>query len=250
VSRPRTAPGAALLWSDEFDGAAGAAPDPSTWITQTGYGWGDHELQCYTDDRRNLATDGHGNMVLTAYQEPSCGGARYSSARIETLGKKTVRYGYIETRAILPMGQGAFPAVWTLGSDMPTVGWPANGEIDIVEGVSAAPTTVLTNIHGVDRQGAHWQATWGNGGMYDAGVNLSAAFHTYGVEWTASALRFYFDDRLIRTIERGDVPVWLWDKQNYLIMNVAINADGAAAPASVYPQRMVVDYVRVYSNRP
>ncbi|WP_018504061.1 glycoside hydrolase family 16 protein [Parafrankia discariae] len=242
--------GAGLLWSDEFGGAAGAAPDPGTWITQTGFGWGDQELQCYTRDPRNLATDGHGNLVITTRREPSCDGARFSSARIETLGKRTMRYGYLETRAVLPTGRGAFPAVWLLGSDMPAVGWPASGELDVVEAVSTAPTTVHTNVHGVDTAGAHWQATWGNGGMYDAGADLAAAFHTYGLEWTPSALRFYFDGRLIRTVTREQVPVWLWDREHYVILNVAVNSQGAGATATDYPQRMGVDYLRVYATKP
>ncbi|MEX5708082.1 glycoside hydrolase family 16 protein [Parafrankia sp. FMc6] len=242
--------GAGLLWSDEFGGAAGAAPDPDTWITQTGSGWGDREMQCYTRDPRNLATDGRGHLVITARREPSCDGAGFSSARIETLGRRTMRYGYLETRAVLPTGRGAFPAVWLLGSDMPAVGWPASGELDVVEAVSTAPTTVHTNVHGVDTAGAHWQATWGNGGMYDAGADLAAAFHTYGLEWTPSALRFYFDGRLIRTVTRDQVPVWLWDREHYAILNVAVNSEGASASAADYPQWMAVDYLRVYGAKP
>ncbi|MCK9927834.1 family 16 glycosylhydrolase [Frankia sp. Mgl5] len=242
--------GAGLLWSDEFGGVAGAAPDPDTWITQTGSGWGDREMQCYTRDPRNLATDGRGHLVITARREPSCDGTRFSSARIETLGKRAMRYGYLETRAVLPTGRGAFPAVWLLGSDMPAVGWPASGELDVVEAVSTAPTTVHTNVHGVDTAGAHWQATWGNGGMYDAGADLAAAFHTYGLEWTPCALRFYFDGRLIRTVTRDQVPVWLWDREHYVILNVAVNSEGASATAADYPQRMAVDYLRVYVAKP
>ncbi|MEX5632086.1 glycoside hydrolase family 16 protein [Parafrankia sp. FMc2] len=239
-----------LLWSDEFDGPRGATPDPATWITQTGAGWGDREMQCYTTDRRNLAADGHGHLVITARREPSCGDAEFSSGRIETLGKRTMRYGYLEARAVLPTGQGAFPAIWLLGSNMPEVDWPASGELDVVETVSTAPTTVHTNVHGVDESGAHWQATWGRGGMHDAGVDLAAGFHTYGLEWTPSALRFIFDGRTIRTFTHDDVPVWLWDKDHYVILNVAVNRDGAQATAADYPQRMIVDYVRVFSARP
>ncbi|WP_230204970.1 glycoside hydrolase family 16 protein [Parafrankia elaeagni] len=239
-----------LLWSDEFDGPRGAAPDPGTWITQAGAGWGDREMQCYTTDRRNLAIDGRGHLVITARREPSCGEAEFSSGRIETLGRRTMRYGYLEARAVLPTGQGSFPAIWLLGSNMPEVDWPASGELDVVETVSTAPTTVHTNVHGVDESGAHWQATWGRGGMHDAGVDLAADFHTYGLEWTPSALRFVFDGRTIRTLTRDDVPVWLWDKDHYVILNVAVNRGGAQATAADYPQRMIVDYVRVFSGRP
>ncbi|WP_242425155.1 glycoside hydrolase family 16 protein, partial [Frankia sp. EI5c] len=211
---------------------------------------GDREMQCYTTDPRNLSTDGRGNLVISALREPSCGGASYSSGRIETLGKRTMRYGYLEVRAVLPTGKGAFPAVWMLGADMPTVGWPASGELDVVEAVSTAPTTVHTNVHGVDAAGAHWQATWGHGGMYDAQVDLAAGFHTYGLEWTSAMLRFYFDGRLIRTVTRDQVPVWLWDRENYVILNVAVNRLGEQATAADYPQRMIVDYLRVFSARP
>ena len=242
--------GPGLVWSDEFDGPAGAPPDPATWTPQTGYGWGIDEMQCYTSDPRNLAMDGQGNLVITMLREPSCEGAQFSSARIETYGKKSMHYGYLEVRAVLPTRTGAFPAVWMMGTDMAEVGWPAAGEIDVVEAASPSPTLAFTNLHGIDANGQHWEATWGNGGIHDAGVNLADGFHTYGLEWLPDRLRFYFDGQLTRTITRDQVPVWLWDKPNYLIMNAAILPTAAQAAPGDYPQRMVIDYVRVYSAKP
>ncbi len=239
-----------LLWSDEFDGVAGSAPDLRIWSAATGYGWGRDELQCYTSRPRNLALDGHGNLVITAARERSCEGAAYSSARIETAGKKTMRYGYIEVRASLPTARGSFPAVWMLGANLPRVGWPASGELDLVEVVSAQPRTVHTNIHWAGSNGREGEAGWHGSGTFDAGTNLGAGYHTYGVERTPSRLRFFFDGRVIRTIDRADAPAWPWDGEFYLLLNLAIDGQGARVSGSAYPQRMTVDYVRVYDAKP
>jgi beta-glucanase (GH16 family) len=239
-----------LLWSDEFDGVAGAAPDLRTWSAATGYGWGKEELQCYTSRPRNLALDGGGHLVITAMRERSCDGASYSSARIETVGKYTIGQGYVEVRAMLPTARGSFPAVWMVGTSLPSVGWPASGELDLVEVVSAHPRTVHTNIHWAGPNGDHRQAGWRTGGAFDAGVNLGGGYHTYGVERTPSRLRFFFDGRLIRTVNRDDAPSWPWDGEFNLLLNLAIDGQGAQVPAGDYPQRMSVDYVRVYDAKP
>jgi beta-glucanase (GH16 family) len=111
---------------------------------------------------------------------------------------------------------------------------------------------VHTNVHGVDASGAHWQAGWdGPGHSYDYPPgNLADGYHTYGFEWSAEHLRFYFDNVLVRTITKGDVPVWLWNQPFYLILNVAVGSHGGDPEAGAYPQTMNIDYVRVYSCKP
>jgi beta-glucanase (GH16 family) len=214
----------------------------------TGFGWGGgKELQCYTGSPRNVATDGQGHLVITARREASCGGAAYSSARIESRGRGTAKYGYIEIRAKLPTGAGAFPAFWLLGINEPQVHWPKCGEIDVVEALSSGPTVVRTNVHGVDAAGNAWEVGWGHGGLHDVGVNLADAYHTYGIDWTSQALRFSVDGRPVQTVTRASVPVWLWDQAGYFLLNVAI---ASAGPDSAYPQTMTVDYLRVYAQRP
>jgi beta-glucanase (GH16 family) len=124
-----------LTWSDEFDGPAGTSVDTTNWNFDIGRGqsgWGNQELQFYTDRDTNVVLDGNGNLVITALSE-SFGGASFTSARINTKDKFDQAYGRIEASIITPYGPGLWPAFWMLGSDIDEVGWPQTGEIDIME---------------------------------------------------------------------------------------------------------------------
>ena len=235
--------GAALQWADEFDGAAGSGVNKTDWTAVSGSHHG--ELECYTPKSSNVAVDGQGDLVLTSRRETGCDGMPYTSGRIEGVNKRTFKYGYFEVRAKMPTEVGAFPAFWTLGANYPSVGWPRSGEIDIVEITSNLPSSVHTNIHGVDASGKSWQSGWGGVGTYASQSDVGDGFHTYGLNWTSSALQFYFDGKLIHTINRSSVPVWLWDQPNYLLLNLAITSSSGPAV-----QTMEVDYVRVYSAKP
>ncbi|MGF7235548.1 MAG: family 16 glycosylhydrolase, partial [Frankia sp.] len=220
---PGAGSGAKLVWSDEFNGAQGSAPDPSNWTAINGSAHGTGELECYTPNSANVSLDGQGDLALTARHEASCDGMSYSSGRLESAHKRTFRYGYVEARIKMPTGSGAFPAFWTLGANLPQVGWPRSGEVDIAEITSNLPNSVHTNVHGVDASGKAWQVGWGSpGGTVTTAGNLDGAFHTYGLLWTPDALTFYFDGQAIHTVSRSQVPVWLWDQDNYLILNVAV----------------------------
>ncbi|ABD13193.1 glycoside hydrolase, family 16 [Frankia casuarinae] len=246
-----------LLWSDEFDGPANASVDPARWLITQGGKWGPTDVSCYTADPRNVGLDGKGHLKLTAIAEKSpvktCGDTHFSSGRVETRGKASWRYGYFEFRARLPIGTGTLPALWLLGPNG-IYDWPRSGEIDVVEATANEPATVHTNIVGVDGSGNRWEAGWwgrGKNYVYPGGT-LADRYHNYALDWGPNRLDFYFDGLLIRHLEPKDTPVWLWNKDFYIIMDVAVSAklSPPLPPASAFPQTLFVDYVRVYSGRP
>jgi beta-glucanase (GH16 family) len=242
---PGAGSGAHLVWSDEFDGAAGAAPDTTNWTVEAGVARGTGELQCYTP--RNVALDGQGDLQLTARKEPSCGGMAYSSGRVETTGLRTFRYGTLEARAKMPTGGGAFPAFWLLGSNLGSVGWPAAGETDIAEVTSDQPGAVHTSLHGIDTAGAPWQSGWGGDGTTTTPANLADTFHTYALTWEPTGLAWYLDGQVVHRIDRSQVPVWLWDTDVSALLDVAVVDSNGPAASGTWPQTMTVDYVRYYA---
>ena len=146
---PPQGPARTLVWEDDFDGPAGSPPDPARWTAELGGGgWGNEELQTYTDDPANLALDGEGNLLITAVGSAAGDGERaWTSARITTLDKAHFRYGRIEVRARVPAGRGLWAAGWTMGKNIREVGWPAGGEIDVVEGVVGTPGETLRALY-------------------------------------------------------------------------------------------------------
>ncbi|MGF7235501.1 MAG: family 16 glycosylhydrolase [Frankia sp.] len=243
----QTAPeasGGTLLWSDDFNGAAGAAPDATNWKVQSGVAKGTGELECY--DPRNVALDGQGDLQLTARKEASCGGTAYSSGRVETTGLRAFRYGTLQARIKMPTGGGAFPAFWLLGSNLGTVGWPAAGETDIAEVTSDQPNAVHTSLHGIDGSGAPWQSGWNGAGTTTTPANLADAFHTYSLTWSSTGLTWYLDGQVIHRIDRAQVPVWLWDTDVSALLDVAVVDTNGPAAGGTWPQTMTVDYVRYY----
>jgi beta-glucanase (GH16 family) len=241
-----------LVWNDEFNGGNGSAPDKSKWVIETGgNGWGNNELEYYTNRVDNVQMQ-DGRLIITAKSEgysDSQGVFRaYTSARIKTQGKFSQRYGRIEARIQIPRGQGLWPAFWMLGDDIATVGWPACGEIDIMENIGKEPDTVHGTIHGPGYSGAK-----GIGASYKLpdGEEFAEHFHVYAVEWEPKAIRFFVDDHLYATRMPADLPAgtkWIYDHPFFLILNVAVGGNWPGDPDvhTKFPQTMLVDYVRVY----
>lgn len=224
-----------LVWSDEFNGSIG----PS-WVFETGAGgWGNNELQYY---RRENATIENGALVITARRE-NFGGASYTSARMKTQGLKTFRFGRIEARMKLPNFLGAWPAFWMLGANLPQVGWPASGEIDIMEHVNAE-----NRVYGT----IHWQDANNRYASYGGNTATTVTdWHVYAVEWDTNAIRWYVDGTKYHevNIANGVNGTDEFQKDFFLLLNFAVggnwpgfNVDNAALPAKMY-----VDYVRVYA---
>jgi beta-glucanase (GH16 family) len=241
-----------LSWSDEFDAPDGSAPDPAKWaLFVSGNGEGNHELEYYTDRPRNAYIQ-KGNLVIAALKETYTGldGTRdYTSARLSTVGFQQV-YGRIEARIKLPRGQGIWSAFWMLGNNMDQVGWPQCGEIDIMENIGHEPSTVHGTIHGPGYSG--------KAGISAPYALASGAFagdyHVFAAEWEPGVVRFYVDGNLYSTVGPSALPPgkqWVLDGHPFqIILNVAVGGDWPGPPdeTTVFPQTMLVDYVRVYKR--
>ena len=243
-----------LVWSDEFSGANGSLPDSSKWIMETGGGgWGNHELESYTNRAQNVHVR-KGKLVITAKKETYKGAdgitREYTSARLKTLGLFEQKYGRFEARIKIPRGQGMWPAFWMLGNNIGTVDWPDCGEIDIMENIGKEPDKVHGTIHGPGYSGAN-----GLGESYTLPSGKFAdAFHIFAVEWEPSAIRFYVDGHLYETRTPADLPAgkkWVYDHPFFILLNVAVGGDwpGNPDPTTIFPQQMLVDYVRVYARK-
>jgi beta-glucanase (GH16 family) len=242
-----------LTWSDEFNAADGTAPDPVKWSFDLGgEGWGNKELESYTSRPTNVQQKG-GNLVITALKDDYTGkdgvARPYTSARIKTKGLFSLAYGRVEARMQLPLGKGIWPAFWMLGDDIGTAGWPKAGEIDIMENIGEAGR-VYSTLHGPGYSGDH-----GISAKYPlpAGEVVNTGFHVYAVEWSPNNIRFYFDDKLIAERTPADLPAgakWVYDHPFFVILNLAVGGlwPGYPDETTVFPQRMLVDYVRVYER--
>lgn len=239
-----------LVMEDNFD--ADGAPNQSFWnfdlgvgTALTGDGWGNNELQYYTDRDKNIKVE-DGMLHMTAHRENFMGSA-YTSARINTVGKVEQAYGRFEARIKLPWGQGVWPAFWLLGDNINEVGWPQCGEIDIMEYRGQEPTNLLGSVHGPGYSG---------GGSIGKNYNLindrfDTDFHIFGIEWGPDYINYYVDDVLYNRITPEDVTgEWVYDHDFYIIMNLAIGGNFVGSPnaQTVFPQTMLVDYVRVYQQ--
>ncbi|GAA4047257.1 hypothetical protein GCM10022282_04770 [Agromyces indicus] len=243
-----------LAWSDEFDGPAGAPANPENWTYETGgWGWGNDELQYYTDSTDNAALDGEGNLVITAREidpettDLECwyGPCEYTSARLITEQKQEFEYGRIESRVQVPEGSGIWPAVWSLGTDFREVGWPQTGEIDVMEFVGRLPNEIFGTIHGPGYSGGQ-----SYGGIYDFGAPVPGDWHEFAVEWTPEEIVWSVDGIVYHQADPADVAPneWVFDHPFSLLTNVAIggNFGGALGDDLEFPQSLTVDYVRVY----
>lgn len=249
-----------LVWSDEFD--RDGLPDPAKWSYEEGF-IRNRELQYYTRERWENARAAGGLLILEARRERYRNAlfelgsadwrrarefAEYTSAGLTTEGKAAWRYGRIEVRAKLPTGRGLWPAIWMLGVNRREVGWPRCGEIDIMENVGYDPEIIHANIH--TEAYNHVRGT--NKGNRIRVEEPWSHFHLYAVEWTPRRLDFFVNDRRYFTYENeGRGPAtWPFDEPFYLILNVAVGGDWGGRQGvddSVFPQRMEVDYVRVYA---
>jgi beta-glucanase (GH16 family) len=258
-----------LVFEDEFE--VNGSPDPANWSFDIGRGplndgWGNNELQFYKSENTIVQ---NGYLIITAKSE-AFGGVNYTSSRLKSRNKFEQKYGRFEARIKLPIGKGMFPAFWLLGenfceaqtkigdnvtcdSSLPNyeagnVLWPQCGEIDIMEYLGNKPTEVFGTIHGPGFSG---------GNSISKKYNLSNDrfendFHIFGIEWTENHINWYVDNVLYNQITRKDVEdkdgEWVFDNSFYMILNLAVggNLPGSPNPSQTYPQRMIVDYVRVY----
>ena len=231
-----------LVWSDEFNGKS---INSSNWSYDTGgNGWGNNELENYTNSSKNAYVTG-GYLVIEARKETKENN-NYTSARMISKDKKTFTYGRIDFRAKLPKGQGIWPALWMLGNNITTTPWPACGEIDIMELLGHEPNKAYSTIH----WGAAGGASTHIGGNYSlTSQAFSDNFHLFSLKWEVNKLSFLIDDILFFTADKsqvnGDYP---FDKPFFFIMNVAVGGNWPGNPdaTTAFPQRMIVDYVRVY----
>ncbi len=239
-----------LVLSDEFD--VDGAPDPSLWSYDLGdgaarglVGWGNNELQSYTDRPRNIVVE-NGMLKITAYKE-NFENSGYTSARILTEGKFQKRFGRFEARMKLPYGQGIWPAFWMLGDDQNgTLTWPQLGEIDIMEYRGQDPTIVLGTVHGPGYSGGEAVSK-----SYTlTNDRFDTDFHIFGIEWGPDYINYYIDDVLYNQFTPADVDgEWVFnDNEFYMLINLAVGGSFVGAPSqnTVFPQTLLVDYVRVY----
>ena len=251
---PARSTGWNLVWSDEFNGPNGSAVDRSKWVLETGgEGWGNQELEFYTDRSENVSVH-DGNLVIKAIAEKYTGSGgvtrNYTSARLKTFGKFSQTYGRFEARIKVPYGQGFWPAFWMLGDDIDKVGWPACGEIDIMENIGKEPAITHGSIHGPGYVGGDGiEAPYTLPGKQ----RFADDFHVFAVEWDPDAVSFYVDQDLYVRRTRADLKAgwkWVFDKPFFLILNLAVGGDWPGNPDSttVFPQSMLVDYVRVYQR--
>ena len=232
------------VWADEF--TANGLPDASKWgYDLGGSGWGNNELQNYTNSTNNASVN-NGILTITARKE-NVGGNAYSSARLVTKGKGDFLYGRFEIKAKLPSGRGTWPAIWMLPTDFAYGNWPKSGEIDIMEHVGYDPTNVHTTVHTEAYNGAIGTQKGDSKKIADA----FTAFHMYRVDWTPYAVRGYIDDqKIFEFVNDGKgYATWPFDKKFHLLLNLAVGGNWGGAQGvdeSVFPKAMEVDYVRVY----
>ncbi|HEY9540867.1 MAG TPA: glycoside hydrolase family 16 protein [Luteimonas sp.] len=231
-------------WQDEFDYTG--RPDPAKWGHDLGGdGWGNHELQAYTD-RIDNASVGDGVLTITAHRQD--GGANgYTSARLVSKGKGDFLYGRIEARAKLPSGRGTWPAIWMLPTGQAHGGWPASGEIDIMEHVGYDPGRVHVSVHAK----AYNHVIGTQKTSITAVPGAMSGFHRYRVDWTPAGIRGYIDDaQVFAFANEGSGPdAWPFDRRFHLLLNLAVGGDWGGklgVDADAFPASMQVDYVRVY----
>ncbi len=239
-----TYPNKQLIWSDEFDGNT---LNDNFWNYEIGNGvggWGNNELEYYTNNTKNIFIS-NGNLIIEARKEQILG-YPYSSARITTKNKKEFTFGRIDIRAKLPKGKGVWPALWMLGANISSVGWPTCGEIDIMELIGSSPS----EIHGT----LHWK---GIDGHTSKGQNyflqlgdFSQEFHVFSLEWKEDTLTWMIDGKSYLTISKSEfgAAVYPFNADQFVIFNVAVGGNWPGSPdeSTTFPQRMFVDYIRVF----
>lgn len=239
-----------LVWSDEFNYTG--LPDAEKWSYDTqgnSSGWGNNELQYYTANRLKNAEVKDGFLYITAHNE-DYEGFSYTSARLRSKGKGDWLYGRVEVKAKIPDGRGMWPAIWMLPTEWIYGGWPASGEIDIMENVGWDPYVIHASVH---------TETYNHmiGTQKSSQVTVSTCyseFHVYALEWEMKEIRCYIDNNHYFTFknEGTGYKVWPFDKRFHLLLNVAVGGNWGGAQGvdnSIFPKTMVVDYVRVYQTK-
>ena len=247
-----------LVFADEFNGASGSSVDPTKWTLQTGgNGWGNKELQYYTDSRENTYLDGKGHLIIKTIKQnlplsDKCwyGQCKYTSARLMTKNKFDQKYGRFEARIKIPRGIGMWPAFWMLGNDIDKMHWPQCGEIDIMENIGREPSIVHGTIHGP--QGGSGYGV-GSGIELPSKAPLADDYHVYAIEWDATTIAFYLDDVKFASPKPSDVPSggkWVFDHTFYLLVNLAVGGSWPGDPdgTTSLPQELRVDWVRAYTK--
>lgn len=244
---PNSYPGMTLVWADEFN-------DPTintdNWTHEIGTGasgWGNNELQYYTSSSDNSYIS-DGKLIIEA-KEQNISGSNYSSARMITAGKQEFIYGRVDVRARLPEGQGIWPAIWMLGTDIFTQGWPACGEIDIMELVGHEPNKVHGTAHW-GPQGSSTSTFEGNGYSLTGGKKFSDEFNVFSIIWEENSIKWLVNDVQFFTITDANITNvgYPFNDNFFFILNVAVGGNWPGSPdnSTVFPQRMFVDYIRVF----
>ena len=240
---PDNYPNYSLIWSDEFNGSSLS----SDWVHEIGngsWGWGNNELQFYKEEN-TVVEDG---LLKITAKEESAASFNYTSSRIKTQGLQSFQYGRIDVRAALPYGQGYWPAIWMLGENISSAGWPSCGEIDIMELVGGGSFNNRT-IHGTvhwSENGAH--ASYGDASTLPSGEMYAEQFHVFSIIWNASSIRFLRDDVQYHDINISGSDLSAFQNNLFLILNVAVGGNWPGSPNqnTLFPQTMAVDYVRVF----
>ena len=253
-----------LIWSDEFNGAAGTGPDSANWTPDigngcnnpAGCGWGNGEAEAYAACASKA--DGSGSMLITASTtagDANCTSSNaWTSGKFTSYGKKTFTYGYFEARLKMPAGGGTWPAFWALGSNINSVPWPDCGELDIVEYAGNNPNVSTGAFHYKNAQGNHDYKM----GALNSGVNLSQAYHTYGMLWLPNEITLFIDDRQVAKVTKSDTGLTYWpfgpnsagvNPKMYIIFNLAMGGSyGGGIQNGLTKAQFGIDYFRYYSS--
>lgn len=248
-------PAKKLLWSQEFNEAEGTAPNAKFFNYDLGGGgWGNKEMQWYTEDA--VKTNGQGQLVITASKIPQAGedelpyncfgDCEYFSGRILTQGKVRFKYGRMEARIQMPEGKGVWPAFWMLGSNIVAKSWPTSGEIDIVELRGREPNRLIASAHGPGYSGAASKS-----GIKLSPTSLAADYHVYAIEWNVNKITWFLDGKVVHTLTPASVKPhsYVFNQDFFVILNVAMGGDfdGGALDTSIQKAEMKVDYLRYYA---
>ena len=240
-STPELYEGMTMIWSDEFDGPE---INNNNWTFEIGTGnggWGNNELQYYQEDNTSIID---GNLVIEARRQ-TLENSNYTSSRLITRGKQSFKYGRVDIRAVMPEGQGIWPALWMLGSNHSQVGWPTCGEIDIMEMIGGEEKDNV--VHGT----AHWNqggvVSYGQSMTNESG-KLSEEYHVYSIIWDEQSIRWFFDDINYNTIDITPEALSAFHDDFFFIMNIAVGGNWPGSPdnTTIFPQWMIVDYIRVF----
>jgi beta-glucanase (GH16 family) len=242
------------VWSDEFSGPAGAAPDPSKWKHEVGgHGWGNQMLQTYTARRDNSRLDGDGHLEIVARRERHTGPdlitREYTSARLTTEDLFSVRYGRVAARVKVPRGRGLWSIFWMLGADFDEVSWPRCGEVDILELRGQQPRWHVWAVHGPDRDGKHVTVR----SFHRVKRSLANRFHVFAITWRRNYIRFELDGRPYGLVQRKRYPGkgrWVYNRPMFLLLDLGVGGTFPGSPdeTTPFPATMETDWVRVWKR--